>query len=351
MDGLRKIKPYVPGEQVIEQTAIKLNTNEHAYPPSPTIKKTLSTFDLKKLQRYSSVDNQALCQVIASQEGIDPSLITTSNGSDDILALAFQSFFQTSKAILFPDMTYGFYPVWCELYGISYQTIALDEQFHWPKDLPEKIGGVVLANPNAPTSQVETKAFIISLLETYPDQVIIVDEAYQAFAGFSVVSLVKQYENLYVTRTLSKDHALAGLRVGYGIGSEKLTTIIKAVKNSYNPYAVDALAETVAIAALKDQTYYQKITQEVVSTRTWFSQALTQLGFETLPSHTNFVLAKPYFTTAKKLYEQLKARQIYVRYFEQPPRLADYLRISIGTQNEMEQVITCIKQLQKEEQS
>lgn len=348
MDGLRNITPYVPGEQVLGQGAIKLNTNEHAYLPSPKIKDVLATFDLEKLQRYSTVENQALCEVIGKQECIDPSLITTANGSDDILALAFQSFFHTTKPILFPEMTYGFYPVWCSLYGIDYQVIALDDTFHWPKALPQEIGGIVIANPNAPTSQIESEAFIIELLERYPNQVIIVDEAYQAFAGQSVVSLVNTYDNLYVTRTLSKDHALAGLRVGYGIGSARLTQVIKAVKNSYNPYAVDALAETVAIAALEDQAYYQEMTQRVMATRTWFSQALAQLGFETLTSHTNFVLTKPNFTTANTLYEQLKAQHIYVRYFEKPTRLAEYLRISIGTQTEMEQVIACITNLQKE---
>ena len=349
MEGLRKIQPYIPGEQVDYQRVIKLNTNEHAYLPSPKIKETLATFDLAKLQRYSSVDNQALCRVIAQNEGLEDEWITTANGSDDILALAFQSFFQTKAPIIFPDITYGFYPVWCELYQIPYQLLPLDDQFQWDfTKIPQAIGGLVLTNPNAPTGKIVSKQAIIDLLERFPEQVIIVDEAYQAFNEESVAPLVSKYPNLYVTRTLSKDHALAGLRVGYGIGSPRLTQVIKAVKNSYNPYAVDALAEAVAITALEDRAYYQKVNQQILHTRSWFSEQLTQLGFNTLESHTNFVLTTHPSHKANILYQQLKEHAIYVRYFD-TLRLKDYLRISIGTQQEMEQVTTLLRELTQKE--
>lgn len=352
MKGLRKIQPYVPGEQPGLTDIIKLNTNENAYPPSPLVTKAWQTFDVANLRYYSSLANQSLVDALAQKHHIPSQWVTTSNGSDDILALAFQSFFQSEQPIFFPDLTYGFYPVWCELFHIPYQEVPLEKDFSFAlAALPNQLGGVVLANPNAPTGKGKTVTEIEALLQRYPDRVIIVDEAYQSFGGESVIPLVAKYENLYVTRTFSKDASLAGLRVGYGIGSERLTGVIQAVKNSYNPYAVDMIAERLATAATQDTEYYQRINQKICATREQFCQALAQLGFTTIPSQTNFVLTTHPLISAKTFFEKLKEARIFVRYFPDKQRIANYLRITIGTDEEMVQVAIVLKNIIEEEQN
>ncbi len=347
--GLRTIQPYVPGEQPKLKDIIKLNTNENAYPPSPRVTEAWQTFDPKQLRYYSALANPDLVKALADKHQVPSQWITTTNGSDDSLALAFQSFFQSDDPIVFPDLTYGFYSVWCELFHIPYQEVPLAADFTFDlSHLPEKIGGIVLANPNAPTGIGKPAVEIENLLQAYPDCVVIVDEAYQAFGGESVIPLVEKYDNLYVTRTFSKDAALAGLRVGYGIGGERLTGVIQAVKNSYNPYAVDSIAEHLATIAAKDVSYYEEINQKICATRADFIAALSQLGFITLPSQTNFVLTTHPLISAQLLFETLKAATIFVRYFPEKERIANYLRITIGTDEEMAEVVTVLKKVIEE---
>ncbi|MBS7577238.1 MULTISPECIES: histidinol-phosphate transaminase [unclassified Enterococcus] len=344
MRGLRKIEPYIPGDQPKFSKMIKINTNENAYPPSPKVSSALANFDTNQLRLYSSLDNHHLTSALSKRLNINADWITTANGSDDVLALAFQSFFNSSDPIIFPDLTYGFYSVWCELFGIPYQEVLLDENFDFDfNKIPDKIGGIVLANPNAPTGRYKALEQIEKILKKYHDIVVIVDEAYIEFGGESVLALLKKYENLYITRTFSKDAALAGLRVGYGIGNPNLTGVIQAVKNSYNPYAVDSISETLAVAATEDYQYYQEINGEIAKTRDWFIAELDKIGFNTVPSLTNFVLTTHPQQSAAVIFNALKKNQVFVRFFPTKERINNYLRISIGTKNEMITVIDLLK--------
>ncbi|MDR1567392.1 MAG: histidinol-phosphate transaminase [Streptococcaceae bacterium] len=346
MRGLRKIKPYTPGEQPKRKRMIKINTNENAYLPSPKVLAALKAFDGNDLRLYSSLTNDTLISALAENLKVPASKITTGNGSDDVLALAFQSFFNTDDPIIFPDLTYGFYSVWCDLFRIPYQEVPLNQAFEFDfAAIPEKVGGIVLANPNAPTGIFKSLSEIERLLEKYSDVVVIVDEAYIAFGGKSAVPLLEKYDNLYITRTFSKDAALAGLRVGYGLGNEKLTSVIQAVKNAYNPYAVDLIAEALATAAVKDVAYYQQINQEIANVRDWFIDELAALGFSTLASQTNFVLTTHQNASAQELFEGLKAKDIYVRFFPNQERLRDFLRISIGKKEEMQEVLRVLQEI------
>lgn len=340
MKGLRNITPYVPGDQPKVDKMIKINTNENAFPPSERVEKVLKAFDAKQLRLYSSLNNEKLTNVLSDKLNVPAEKITTGNGSDDVLALAFQSFFNSEDPIIFPDLTYGFYTVWCELFNIPYQELPLTENFEFDFDnVPEKNGGIVIANPNAPTGIYHSIDKIEQLLIKYSDVVIIVDEAYIEFGGTSSIQLLSKYNNLFITRTFSKDAALAGLRVGYGIGNEQLTSIIQAVKNSYNPYAVDSIAESLAIAATEDSDYYRRINHEIAITRDWFSEELSKLGFKTLPSQTNFVLTTHVEKSAESIFYYLKNNHVFVRFFPTKKRIDNYLRISIGTKEEMKSVL------------
>lgn len=343
MKGLRKISPYIPGEQPTGEGLIKLNTNENAYPPSPNVAKEMQAFDYDDLRHYSSLDNKELRQAIGKKEGINPEYISLGNGSDDVLAIAFQSFFQSDKPVIFPEITYGFYKIWCDLFRIPYKELPLEADFSINLDkIPQEVGGIVLANPNAPTGLVKLVDEIETLLKKYPDTVIIVDEAYISFGGESVLPLVERYENLYVTRTFSKDSALAGIRLGYGVGGETLTTIVKAVKNSYNPYSVNSLTEKVGLTAVLDEDYYNKTINKIIDTRDWFKEELTQLGFNTIDSSTNFIFTTHSTKKAVDIQDYLKKHKIYVRYFSDNPRIDNFLRISIGTQDEMVKVLSVL---------
>ncbi len=344
--GLRHISPYVAGKQPKEKNMIKLNTNENAYGPSPAVMKAINDFDGDKLRNYSSLNHSQLCESLARQLEVSPEQLVIGNGSDDILSLAFLAFFNSQSPILFPDLTYGFYKVWAELYRIPYQEIPLNSNFDIDfKDYHPNNGGIVIANPNAPTGVYKPLAAIESLLQAHPDVIIILDEAYVNFGGKTAISLLAKYDNLFITRTFSKDASLAGLRVGYGIGSPDLINLMKAIRNSVNPYSVDCLAEHVATAAVEDWPYYERNCQKIMATRQWFQESLEALGFEVLPSSTNFLLVKPLAVSAGDIFQHLERQKIYVRYFPKIDRIKNYLRISIGTQKEMEKVIMAIQEL------
>ena len=338
--GLREIEPYVAGNQPQGRNLIKRNTNENAYAPSPKVAEALAKFDSKDLRKYSSLDQADLRSALGQELGIDPDWIMVGNGSDDILSLAFQAFFNNDLPIIFPDLTYGFYKVWADLYHINYHEIPLNENFQIDTaDYLADNGGIVLANPNAPTGIYKPLEELEEILKANQNVVVIIDEAYINFGGQTALPLLKKYPNLFITRTFSKDAALAGLRVGYGLGNPDLMAVIRAVKNSVNPYSVNSLSEKLAVAAVQDWGYYEDTCQKIMTSRDWFSQEL-----QALPSSTNFILTRP-ILPAGKLFNDLESKKIYVRYFPKVERIKDYLRISIGRQDEMERVLTEIQQI------
>ncbi|MFZ2305665.1 MAG: histidinol-phosphate transaminase [Streptococcus suis] len=345
LKGLRKIEPYIAGKQPKVENMIKLNTNENAYGPSPAVIDALAKFEGKHLRRYSSLDQADLRQALAHQHGLDPEQFVIGNGSDDILSMAFLAFFQTESPVLFPDLTYGFYKVWAQLYGVPYEEVPLRTDFSWHvADYQRECGGIILTNPNAPTGHFQTLDEIEAVLKANSQVVVIIDEAYVNFGGQSALGLLDKYPNLFITRTFSKDASLAGLRVGYGVGSKQLISVIQAVRNSINPYNVDAISETLALAAVEDWSYYQQSCQAIMETRDWFANELEGLNFDVLPSSTNFLLVKPSLVKSEELFAYLEKENIYIRYFPSQERIQDWLRISIGTQKEMETVLLKIKE-------
>ena len=346
LKGLRQINPYVAGQQPNERDMIKLNTNENAYGPSPKVAEALQNFDTQELRKYSSLDQAELCQALAANLGVSPDQLIIGNGSDDILSMAFLAFFNRGESVLFPDLTYGFYKVWADLYHVPFREIPLTADFEvHPSDYFGDNGGIILANPNAPTGIYLPLDQLEEILASNQDVVVVVDEAYINFGGQSALPLLDTYPNLFITRTFSKDAALAGLRVGYGIGHPDLIAVMKAVKDSINPYSVDMLAERLALAAVKDWDYYIETGRAIQETRDWFAGELAALDFQVLPSQTNFVLVQPTRISAEELFQKLEERRIYVRYFPKAERIKDFLRISIGRREEMEAVLAAIKEI------
>jgi histidinol-phosphate aminotransferase len=344
MKGLRKITPYIPGEQPNYVNMIKLNTNENPYPPSPKVVEALKNFDVASLKRYSSVDNQELKKALGKKFGLSTEHFLIGNGSDEVLAFCFQAFFNSSDPLLFSEITYGFYKVWAELFHIPFKELPLTDDFDICfSDYKQKNGGIIIANPNAPTGLFRSHDELEQLLKEQTDVIVIIDEAYIDFAGKSAVTLLKKYPNLIIIRTLSKANSLAGLRVGYAIGNPEYIRIAESIKSSFNPYSVDRLAETLATAAIEDDAYYQETTEKICQTREWFSEQLSTLGFCSLPSKTNFILTTHPKIKINELYHYLETQDIFVRYFPNVQRLNTYLRISIGTQAEMEKVLTVLK--------
>lgn len=346
LKGLRQINPYVAGQQPNEPDMIKLNTNENAYGPSPKVAEALQNFDAQELRKYSSLDQADLCQALAANLGVSPDQLIIGNGSDDILSMAFLAFFNSGESVLFPNLTYGFYKVWADLYQVPFREIPLTADFEvHPSDYFGDNGGIILANPNAPTGIYLPLDQLEEILASNQDVVVVVDEAYIHFGGQSALPLLKTYPNLFITRTFSKDAALAGLRVGYGIGHPDLIAVMKAIKDSINPYSVDMLAERLALAAVEDWDYYRETGRAIQETRDWFARELAALDFQVRPSQTNFVLAQPTRISAAELFQQLEERQIYVRYFPKAERIKNFLRISIGRREEMETVLAAIKEI------
>ncbi|TFB21708.1 histidinol-phosphate transaminase [Filobacillus milosensis] len=330
---VKKTKPYVPGEQPIDTDIIKLNTNENPYPPSPYAIEAMREAVGEDLRKYPSPTVDDLRQVIAEREGVNASNVFVGNGSDEVLAFAFQAFFEPNEAIKFPKITYSFYPVYARLYNIPYQTVALNDDFSIDLEgMCDSIGGVIFANPNAPTGRSLSLEEIEKIVSHNSNQVVIIDEAYVAFGAETAVPLTKKYPNVLITRTLSKSHALAGIRLGYVIGNPDLIEGLNRIKNSFNSYTINRVTLKGAETALKDSDYYDQVISQIKSTREWTRQKLKELGFEVLPSDANFLFVKPKQIEAKKLYQSLKNEKIYVRYFE---NLKDYIRVSIGTEEEM----------------
>lgn len=344
-ERVNRLEPYVPGEQPKIADLIKLNTNENPYPPSPKVADALSAEAIAHLRFYPDPNSQQLKQEIAKLVDLKPEQVFVGNGSDEVLGLAFQAFFKQPGPLLFPDISYSFYPVYCNLFDIEPKKIPLDDQFCIQvADYQQENGGIIFPNPNAPTGIALPLAKIEQLLQANTESVVLVDEAYVDFGAESASSLVDRYPNLLVVQTLSKSRSLAGLRVGFALGQAELIEGLDRVKNSFNSYPIDRLAEAVAIAALQDDNYFQQCCKKVKATRQWFVESLHTLSFETLPSAANFVMAKPTAISAKQLFTALREEKILVRYFEKP-RIGDYLRITIGTDEEMRALEVAIKKI------
>lgn len=342
--NLRKVEPYVPGEQSKEKDIVKLNANENPYPPSPAVIEAINNFDCKGLKLYPDANAAEFKTAIAEFYGVKKENVFIGNGSDDVLALSFQSFFNSEKPIVYPDITYSFYPVWCELFSIPYKNYPLGSDFRInADDYKTENGGVVIPNPNAPTSLGEGREFIEKIMDYNKDCVVIIDEAYVDFGGYSSVELTKKYENLLVTGTFSKSRSLAGMRIGFAIGSEKLISELEAVKNSYNSYTVNSIAMAAGTAAIKDVDYFNKTVSMVIKTRERVKEELRTLGFEVLDSQTNFLMATHPEKDMKDYFEYLKTHKVFIRYFNKPV-INKYVRITIGTDEEMDIFLEKTKQ-------
>lgn len=335
MKNLRDIEPYVPGEQSREKNIVKINANENPYPPSPEAIKAINEFDCNRLRFYPDANALEFKMALAEFYGVSVENVFLGNGSDDVLALSFQAFFNSDKPIAYPDITYSFYPVWCRLFNIPYKNYPLDDNFRInPEDYKEQNGGVVIPNPNAPTSLGEGREFIERIMEYNKDSVVIIDEAYVDFGGYSSVELTKKYENLLVTGTFSKSRSLAGMRIGYAIGSKTLISVLEAVKNSYNSYTLNSVSMAAGTAAIKDRAYFESTVSKVIATRQRVAEELRALGFTVLNSQTNFLFATHNAISIKDYFEWLKAQKVFIRYFNLP-RINNYVRITIGTDDEM----------------
>ena len=342
--NLRKVEPYVPGEQSKDKDIVKLNANENPYPPSPEVIKAIKNFDCNTLKLYPDANAAEFKAAIAEFYNVKKENVFIGNGSDDVLALSFQSFFNSEKPIAYPDITYSFYPVWCELFSIPYKNYPLGSDFRInADDYKAENGGVVIPNPNAPTSLGEGREFIEKIMDYNKDCVVIIDEAYVDFGGYSSVKLTKKYENLLVTGTFSKSRSLAGMRIGFAIGSEKLISELEAVKNSYNSYTVNSIAMAAGTAAIKDVDYFNKTVSMVIKTRERVKDELRSLGFEVLESQTNFLMAAHPEKDMKDYFEYLKTQKVFIRYFNKPV-INKYVRITIGTDEEMDIFLEKTKQ-------
>lgn len=341
---VRELTPYVPGEQPRERL-IKLNTNENPYPPAPGVEQALRDYPADHLRLYPDPEATALRKALAAEYAVEIEQVFVGNGSDEVLALAFQAFFRQERPLLMPAITYSFYPVYCRLYGIRHRTVALDDQWRVPlQSLSGENGGVIFANPNAPTGHGHGRDAIAELLERISDSVVLIDEAYVDFGGESAVPLIRRYPNLLVTGTFSKSRSLAGLRLGYAIGSRELIEGLERVKNSFNSYPIDSIANAVGIAALDDKQHFEACREKVITTRERTRKRLSELGFDVLPSQTNFLLVRHKDYDAGQLFVGLRERGILVRHFN-TEALRDFMRISIGTDDEMASLIDALEML------
>lgn len=339
----RKVEPYVAGEQPKLTDMIKLNTNENPYPPAPEVEKAISSMNMERLKLYPDPACEELAGAIARNYGVAAEQVFVGVGSDDVLGMAFLTFFNSPKPILFPDITYSFYDVWAELFQIPYKQPALDENYRIKReDYYEENGGVVITNPNAPTSIYEDLEFIRDILDHNQDVVVIVDEAYIDFGGISALELVNEYENLLVVQTYSKSRSLAGMRIGYAIGNSRLIQAMQDVKYSYNSYTMNQTSIVAGVAAIQAKDYFEECRNKIMDTREWTKKELARLGFSFPDSMTNFLFVTHETIPAKDLFEALRKENIFVRYF-QKPRLDNRLRVTIGTMEEMRKFVAFLE--------
>ena len=338
------LTPYTPGEQPKDQQYVKLNTNESPFPPSPGVLEAVKE-QCGKLQLYSDPESTALRQKLAEVYGVKPSQVIVSNGSDEVLNFAFMAY---GDQVAFPDISYGFYPVFAQLNNIPYTEIPLKADLSIdPKDYTGIHKTIVIANPNAPTGLCLTLTEIEDILKSNPDNVVIIDEAYVDFGAESAVKLIDKYDNLLVTQTFSKSRSMAGARLGFGIGSERIIADLNTIRYSTNPYNVNRMTEFAGVAALTENDYYMENAKTITKNRSWTTKQLTRLGFTVTDSMANFVFAKHNRISGEALYQKLKARGVLVRHFKKA-RISEYVRITIGTIAQMETLIKCIEAILEE---
>ena len=342
--NFRDVEPYTPGEQPKDRNVIKLNTNENPYPPSPAVEKALREMDLARLRKYPDPAAEELTEAIADYYGITKNRVFPGVGSDDVIGMAFLTFFNGPKPVLFPNITYSFYDVWADLFKIPYETPALNENFEVvPEDYFRENGGIVLANPNAPTGVELPLDQLEEIIRRNQASVVIVDEAYVDFGGESALGLTEKYENLLVVQTFSKSRSFAGMRIGFAMGHPDLIAALNRVKYSYNSYTMNTPSIILGAAAIRDRAYFEETTGKIIRTRERVKKELAALGFTFGDSKSNFIFAKREGTDAEKLFRTLKENGIYVRWFSKP-LIRDYLRISIGTDEEMDCLLSFLRQ-------
>ena len=347
-DVVHELTPYVPGEQPKLQDLVKLNTNENPYGPSPKVIEALKKEATETLRLYPDPNSDKLKAAIAEYHGLQPNQVFVGNGSDEVLAHVFQALLKHSRPLLFPDITYSFYPVYCGLYGIEFETIPLDRHFEINiHDYDKPNGGIIFPNPNAPTSIPLELVKIEELLQKNKYSVVVIDEAYVDFGTESAVRLINTYPNLLVTQTLSKARSLAGLRVGYALGHADLIEALTRVKDSFNSYPIDRFAEAGAIAAMQDVDYFEETCKKVVKTREALTKRLEAMNFVVLPSGANFIFAKHKTRDGAELTAKLREQCIIVRHFKKPARIAPFMRISIGTEQQSEWLIAALQDILK----
>ncbi len=343
-DNLIKISPYTPGEQPNKTDFIKLNSNENPYPPSPKVIDTIQSFDGNTFNKYPNANANSLCEAIAKRIGVERKNVFAGNGSDEVLALSFRAFFNSDKPIIYPDITYSFYPVWCEMLSVPYETIPVDDSFNInASDYKRENGGVIICNPNAPTSICRSLDFIREILDANQDSVVIVDEAYVDFGGISAIPLLKEYENLVVIQTFSKSRSLAGMRVGFAVAQETLINALYSAKDSFNSYPLDSFAIAIASASISDEEYFTSTVNKIITERDRLTAALSEMGFDVAKSSTNFLFATHPKYKAADISSYLKTKDIYVRHFNKA-RIDNHLRITIGKPDEITALINALKE-------
>ena len=344
-DTVRRLTPYVPGEQRQGDGIVKLNTNENPYPPSPEVFKAIAAVTSDELRRYPDPESTVLCQTLADYHGLDLEEVFVGNGSDEILALSFLGFFTGGPALQYPAVSYSFYPVYCDLYDIPQRPIPLTDKFEIQLDnFAVNDGCIIFPNPNAPTGRALSRKAIRTLLERHTEYLVVVDEAYIDFGAQSAIPLIKEFPNLLVSQTFSKGRSLAGMRIGAAFAQAPLIEGLKRVKNSFNSYPIDVLAQRAAVASLNDDDYFRQTVSAVVDTRTECIRELQLRGFDVLPSAANFVFARPSKCSAQAVFESLNKQNILVRYWSREP-IAEWLRISIGTPQEMVRMFAALDAL------
>lgn len=346
-EKVRKTIPYVPGEQPVQKDIIKLNTNENPYPPSPKVLEALGKIKAGQYRLYPDPDALLLRQALADYHGLSKEQVFVGVGSDDVLSMAFLTFFNSKKPILFPDITYSFYDVWADLYRIPYETRPLREDFSIaPEDYKGENGGIIFPNPNAPTGVLEPLCVVEEIVSANPDVVVIVDEAYIDFGGESALGLLQKYENLLIVRTFSKSRSMAGMRIGYAMGNKKLIGYLNDVKFSFNSYTMNLPSLYGGAASIADEAYFREKLEMVITVREWTKAELKRLDFSFADSKSNFIFATHKDIPAKELFCALRDNGIFVRYFAKP-RIDNHLRISIGTKEEMERFVAFLEEFIK----
>lgn len=346
-DKLRNVEPYQAGEQPKIKNLIKLNTNENPYHPGEKVRMAIQNFDARVLPLYPRPDADELRHSLAEYHGLNDDQVFLGNGSDEVLALTFLTCFNGNAPVLFPDISYSFYPVYCELYGMNYEKVPLNEHFEIKKeDYYKANSGIIFPNPNAPTGLLVSLDFIEDILKHNQESIVVVDEAYIDFGGQSAVTLLNKYPNLLITQTFSKFRSLAGIRLGVALGNQEIISKLYDVKNSFNSYPIDALAQVIGKASMEDSAYIKENAQKIIETREYTKRELETLGFVMPDSQANFIFIKHPHKDAEDIFKKLRENGILVRYFKKP-RIDQYLRVTIGTQEQMEIFIDNIKKIMK----